>query len=85
MTDAELTDGCKLPCGSTWRACHQTLRRAAGERTARGVERQSVRRGLVFPHGNSHVEIKLKETELALREGATEIDAVVNVGKVLGE
>jgi deoxyribose-phosphate aldolase len=36
-----------------------------------------------FPHGNSRVEVKLAEIELALADGATEIDAVVNIGKVL--
>lgn len=37
-----------------------------------------------FPHGNSRTEIKVKETELAISDGASEIDMVVNVGKVLG-
>lgn len=36
-----------------------------------------------FPHGNSKTEIKVQEADLACREGATEIDMVVNVGKVL--
>ncbi|MEM2940415.1 MAG: deoxyribose-phosphate aldolase [Thermoproteota archaeon] len=36
-----------------------------------------------FPHGSSMTEVKLKETEKACDEGATEIDFVVNVGKVL--
>jgi deoxyribose-phosphate aldolase len=37
-----------------------------------------------FPHGNSATEIKVEETERACDEGATEIDFVVNIGKVLG-
>jgi len=37
-----------------------------------------------FPHGNSHTSIKVLETELAIREGAREIDMVANAGKVLG-
>jgi deoxyribose-phosphate aldolase len=37
-----------------------------------------------FPHGNSHVAIKVAETNLAIAEGATEIDVVVNIGKALG-
>ncbi len=37
-----------------------------------------------FPHGNSHTSIKILETELAIREGAKEIDMVANAGKVLG-
>lgn len=37
-----------------------------------------------FPHGNSHTSIKVLETKLAIEEGATEIDVVSNIGKVLG-
>ena len=37
-----------------------------------------------FPHGNSHTSIKVAETELAIREGACEIDMVVHAGKILG-
>jgi deoxyribose-phosphate aldolase len=38
-----------------------------------------------FPHGNSRAEVKLREAELALADGAAELDMVVNVGKVLGQ
>jgi deoxyribose-phosphate aldolase len=37
-----------------------------------------------FPHGNSHIEVKVAEATRAIEEGASEIDAVVNVGRVLG-
>ncbi len=37
-----------------------------------------------FPHGNSSIEVKVLETEQAILAGATEIDMVVNIGKVLG-
>jgi deoxyribose-phosphate aldolase len=37
-----------------------------------------------FPHGNGHTAMKVKEAEMAITEGASEIDVVVNVGKVLG-
>jgi len=37
-----------------------------------------------FPHGNSHMELKIAEAERSIAEGATEIDVVVNIGKVLG-
>ena len=40
---------------------------------------------IAFPHGNSAISIKTKEAEEAVRDGAVEIDMVVNVGKVLGE
>lgn len=38
-----------------------------------------------FPHGNNTLWIKAREAEQALNEGATEIDMVVNIGKVMGE
>lgn len=37
-----------------------------------------------FPHGNSTPAIKVKEAEDAVAAGASEIDMVVNVGKVMG-
>ena len=37
-----------------------------------------------FPHGNSHIALKVTEADRAVAEGATEIDVVVNIGKVLG-
>jgi len=39
---------------------------------------------VAFPHGNSTTSNKVKEAEEAVQLGATEIDMVVNVGKVLG-
>jgi deoxyribose-phosphate aldolase len=38
-----------------------------------------------FPQGNSRIDVKVFETEKAIEDGATEIDMVVNIGKVLGE
>ena len=38
-----------------------------------------------FPHGSNAPEIKAAEAELACKQGATELDMVVNVGKVIGE
>ena len=36
-----------------------------------------------FPHGNSSIEVKIFETEMACKDGATEIDMVINIGKAL--
>ncbi|MGQ9514471.1 MAG: deoxyribose-phosphate aldolase [Thermoproteota archaeon] len=38
-----------------------------------------------FLHGNSRTEIKVEETKRACDDGATEIDFVVNIGKVLSD
>lgn len=39
---------------------------------------------IAFPHGNSAPAIKVREAEEAAKAGSTEIDMVVNIGKVLG-
>lgn len=36
-----------------------------------------------FPHGNSRVDVKIREAELAIADGAEEFDLAVNIGKVL--
>lgn len=36
-----------------------------------------------FPHGGNLSEVKRYETELACRDGATEIDMVINIGKTV--
>lgn len=36
-----------------------------------------------FPHGNSATNVKVFETEVAIQDGATEIDMVINIGKAL--
>jgi deoxyribose-phosphate aldolase len=36
-----------------------------------------------FPHGNSSIAVKMFETEQAFKDGATEIDMVINIGKAL--
>lgn len=36
-----------------------------------------------FPHGSNHLEIKIREAEKALADGAEELDMVINVGKTL--
>ena len=37
-----------------------------------------------FPHGNSPTAIKVREAEESVSSGASEMDVVVNIGKVLG-
>lgn len=39
---------------------------------------------IAFPHGNSTTSMKVKEAEAATQAGGSEIDMVVNIGKVLG-
>jgi deoxyribose-phosphate aldolase len=56
------------------------VKRAAGLLAGSGVRVGCV---IGFPHGNSCTESKRYETELACRDGAVEIDMVINLGKAL--
>ena len=84
LTDRELADGCRLA------ARHHTatvcIKPYAVPLAVRLLSWSDVKVCAVvgFSHGNSHTGIKVAETDLAIQEGAVEIDMVVNVGKVLG-
>lgn len=84
LTDAQLRTGLQLArdCGCAT-ACVQpcAVPLAAALLAGSGVGVCAV---AGFPHGHSHPEIIAAEAERAVREGATEIDMVVNAGKVLG-
>jgi deoxyribose-phosphate aldolase len=85
MTDAELTAGCQLAkeydvaavCIKPYFVKETTALLAGSD-----VKVCSV---IGFPHGNGTIAAKVFETKLACKDGATEIDMVVNAGKVLGE
>ena len=84
MTDTQLDAGCALAVRyDVATACVKPyyVPRAAGLLQGSGVLVCSV---IGFPHGNSHTAIKVRETELAINEGAREIDMVANAGRVLG-
>lgn len=84
MTDAEILKGCEIAkkcdvatvCVKPYAVtmCKQALQGS-------DVKVCSV---IGFPHGNNTTPIKVAETELAIREGSTEIDMVINIGKALG-
>ena len=84
LTDQELEDGCKLAV--KYGVASVCIKPYAVRRAAGLLAGSSVRVGCVigFPHGNSCTESKRYETELACRDGAVEIDMVINVGKALG-
>jgi deoxyribose-phosphate aldolase len=84
MTDAQLDAGCALAVRfdvATVCVKPYYVPRAAELTKGTGVLVCSV---IGFPHGNSHTSIKVLEAELAIREGAREIDMVANAGRVLG-
>jgi len=83
LTDQELEDGCRLAVQyGVASVCIKpyAVRRAAALLRGSGVNVGAV---IGFPHGNSTTESKRYETELACRDGAVEIDMVINIGKAL--
>ena len=83
MTDRELEDGCRL--AARYGVASVCIKPYAVPRAVEWLRGSGVLVGAVigFPHGNSTTEAKRYETELACRDGAVEIDMVVNLGKAL--
>jgi deoxyribose-phosphate aldolase len=84
MTDVEIEDGCRL--AARYCVASVCLKPYAVRRAVELLKGSGVHVGCVigFPHGNSTTECKRYETEVACRDGATEIDMVINIGKALG-
>ena len=83
MTDRELEDGCAL--AAKYQVASVCIKPYYVKRAAELLRDTGVLVGAVigFPHGNSATESKRYETELACRDGAAEIDMVINLGKAL--
>ncbi len=83
MTDRDLDEGCAL--AAKYGVASLCIKPYAVKRAAELLKGSGVLVGAVigFPHGNSTTESKRYETELACRDGAAEIDMVVNIGKAL--
>jgi deoxyribose-phosphate aldolase len=83
MTDRELEDGCAL--AAKYQVASVCIKPYFVKRAAELLRGTGVLVGAVigFPHGNSCTESKRYETELACRDGAAEIDMVINLGKAL--
>jgi deoxyribose-phosphate aldolase len=84
MTDAEIEAGCVLARKyDVATACVKPYATVMARDLLAGSD-VGVCTVIGFPHGNSIPAIKVAETEAALRDGATEIDMVINIGKALG-
>lgn len=83
LTDQELEDGCRL--AARYAVASVCIKPYFVKRAKELLQGTSVKVGAVigFPHGNSATESKRYETELACRDGAVEIDMVINIGKAL--
>jgi len=84
MTDGEVEEGCALAV--KYQVASVCVKPYFVKRAGELLGGSGVLVGCVigFPHGNSTTEVKRYETELACRDGAVEIDMVINIGKALG-
>lgn len=84
MTDAEILSGCEI--AKRYDVATVCVKPYAVAMCREALKDTDVRICSVisFPHGNHTTRIKVAETEQAIREGATEIDMVINIGKALG-
>jgi deoxyribose-phosphate aldolase len=83
LTDTDLEAGCRL--AREYRVVSvcikpYAVRAAAGWLAGSGV---AVGTTVGFPHGGHTTAVKVTEARAALADGATELDMVVNIGKVL--
>jgi deoxyribose-phosphate aldolase len=84
MTDKDLEEGCALALRyHTASVCVKPYAVKRAAELLRGAD-VLVCTVIGFPHGGQHTDIKVAETLQACRDGATEIDMVVNIGKVKG-
>jgi len=84
MTDQDLIDGCNL--AMKYHVASVCVKPYAVKKAHELMQNSNVAVGAVvgFPHGNSSTEVKAYETEMAILDGASEIDMVINIGKALG-
>ena len=84
LTDAELAEGCRL--AAAYRVASVCIKPYAVKLAAGILKGTGVAVGTTvgFPHGGNLTAVKLFEAELAMDDGATELDIVVNIGWVLG-
>ena len=81
MTDAEMEAGCRM--AAEYRVASVCVKPYFVRRAAEILRGSVVAVGTVigFPHGSPATEVKRYETEIACRDGATEVDMVINNGK----
>src|SRR5882762_9681837 len=80
LDDQFITEGCEL--AAKYQVASVCCRPADVRRAVELLAGSGVAVGTVigFPHGGSTTEAKVFEAEQALRQGATELDMVINIG-----
>jgi len=85
LSDEDLRKGCEL--AKAYDVASVCIKPYAVKQAVEWLQGSDVLVGTVigFPQGNSSVSIKVAETDQACKDGAVEIDMVVNIGKVISE
>jgi deoxyribose-phosphate aldolase len=85
LTDAELEQGCRL--AQDYEVASVCIKPYAVRRAAEILAGSTVAPSTTigFPHGGHVTSIKVAEALQAMKDGATELDMVVNIGKVLSK
>jgi deoxyribose-phosphate aldolase len=83
LTDADLAAGCEL--ARTYGVASVCIKPYAVKLAAKLLAGSMVQASTTigFPHGGHTTDVKLYESQKAMDDGATELDMVVNIGKVL--
>ncbi len=83
LTDAQLVAGCKLAV--EYDVASVCIKPYAVKLAAKLLAGSTVQASTTigFPHGGHTTGVKVYESERAMDDGATELDMVVNIGKVL--
>lgn len=83
-TDEDLVKQCEI--ARKWNVASVCVKPYAVKKASDLLRNSDVKVGCVigFPHGNSATVVKVFEAEQACRDGAREIDMVINIGKALG-
>ncbi|NSW94000.1 MAG: deoxyribose-phosphate aldolase [Bacteroidales bacterium] len=84
MTDEDLLRECKT--AMKYNVASVCVKPYAVKQAVEILKGSDVMAGCVigFPHGNSSTKVKVFEAEQACRDGAVELDMVINIGKALG-
>src|SRR5438046_1262678 len=85
LTDAELEAGCKL--AREYEVASVCIKPYGVKLAAQILASSGAGVGTTigFPHGGHATAVKVFESQKALEDGATELDMVVNIGRVLGK
>jgi deoxyribose-phosphate aldolase len=85
LTDADLKKGCEV--AREYGVASVCIKPYAVRQAAEWLQRSNVAVGTTigFPHGGHATAVKVFEAERAMDDGATELDMVVNIGRVLSK